>query len=610
MAQIPASALRPMLATLADGPFDDSEWIYEIKWDGYRLIIVTEKGKTKLLTRNGIDVSERYPEICTAFSGSADSVIDGELVALSRDGKPSFEHLQNLDRFRSALVVYAFDLLYLGGKDMRDLPLIERKKRLRQILPDSPHVRYSEHIQGKGVAYFETAEQEGLEGIVAKRAESRYLSGTRSSDWLKIKTVQRQEAVVIGYTAPRASRKHIGSLVLAVRDKDSWKYVGHTGGSMGGKRLKEVYDMLQPLRIRKGYVDVPEDVERNVTWVTPQILVEVTYTEMTLGGLMRHPVIARFRGDKSAEQAVLEKALPHMEPAFSNPSKIYWPKEKYTKGDVIDYYNRMADIILPYLKGRPIVLNRHPNGIAKPGFYQKDSSDLNLPDFVESTIVHSESGDKDIPYVVCNNKETLLYLANLGCIEMNPWSSSLGSLERPDFYVIDLDPGENTFNEVIEAARAVHEILAIACEESYPKTSGKSGMHIYVPLQARYSYDSVRQFSELIVRMVHSRIPDLTSLERSPSKRKDKIYLDWLQNRTGQTLAAPYSLRPVEGALVSAPLEWREVKKGLDPRSFTIRTIFDRIDTKGDLWKPVLGKGVDLEKSIVCLQEELIKKRR
>jgi bifunctional non-homologous end joining protein LigD len=612
--KIPAPLLEPMLATLADGPFDDPEWLFEIKWDGYRLMVKIENGKARLISRNGLDVSKKYPEICKAFARiKKDAVIDGELVALGTDGKPSFQLMQNVQREKAALIFCAFDLPFYDAVDMRAKPLIERKKMLKKILPKSAHIRYSDHVLKAGVDFFRVAEEQHLEGIMAKRADSEYLSGKRSRDWLKVKTVRRQEAVVIGYTTPRRSRKYIGSLILAVRKGRSWYYVGHTGGGMGGTSLKDVYERLQPMKVEKSVASVPREVEKNATWVKPQIIVEVQFTEWTEGGHMRHPTVLGFRDDKKPQEITIEKAVHEQASeksavAVTHPDKIYFTKPERTKGEMLDYYERMSDTILPYLKDRPMVLNRHPNGAAKPGFYQKDSSDLHLPDFVETAMIHSDSNDKDIRYVVVNNKETLLYVANLGVIELNPWNSRVQSLDRPDFYVIDLDPGMNTFDEVIEVAQTTKEVLDMSCEVSYPKTSGKSGIHIYIPLHAKYEYAQVRDFAGLLVQLVHRRLPEITSIERSPAKRKNKIYLDWLQNRTGQTLAAPYSLRPTPEATVSTPLEWREVKKGLKPTDFTIDNIFDRLEKKGDLWKPILGKGVDLSASVKCL-EAALKKR-
>ncbi len=294
---------------------------------------------------------------------------------------------------------------------------------------------------------------------------------------------------------------------------------------------------------------------------------------------------------------------------LTNVTKIFWPKEGYTKGDVIAYYDRVDELILPYLKDRPENLNRHPGGIAGPNFYQKNFT-YKPPKFVKTKKVWSDSNNANLNYLLCQNKETLLYLANLGCIEINPWSSRVGALEKPDWMIIDLDPGTNTFNEVIKVAQVVHKYLELSCEESYVKTSGKTGLHILVPLGATYEYATIRDFAHLLMQMVHREVPALTSLERNPKKRKDKIYLDYLQNSAGQTIAAPYSLRPTEGATVSTPLEWKEVRKGLDPKKFTIKTIFPRLKKKGDLFKRVLGKGVNLKKATERLAVELGKHAR
>jgi bifunctional non-homologous end joining protein LigD len=289
---------------------------------------------------------------------------------------------------------------------------------------------------------------------------------------------------------------------------------------------------------------------------------------------------------------------------LTNVEKVFWPNEAYTKGDVIAYYDAMSDVLLPYLKDRPENLNRHPGGIAGPNFYQKNFT-YKPPAFVKIKKIWSDSNDANLNYLLCQNKETLLYLANLGCIEINPWSSRIGSLDKPDWMILDLDPDTNTFEEVIKVAQAVHKYLELSGTKSYVKTSGKTGIHILVPTGAKYEYATIRDFAHLLMQMVHRDLPTITSLERNPRKRPDKIYLDYLQNSAGQTIAAPYSLRPAEGATVSTPLEWNEIKKGLDPKKFTIKTIFPRLKKKGDLFKPVLGKGVDLKKAVQCLEQEL-----
>ncbi len=288
--------------------------------------------------------------------------------------------------------------------------------------------------------------------------------------------------------------------------------------------------------------------------------------------------------------------------SFTNLDKVFWPKEGYTKGDVIAYYDRIADRILPYLKDRPMVLNRHPNGIKGPSFFQKNVNPVQLPPFVKSVAIRAESTGRDVHYVVCNNKDTLLYLANLGCIEMHPWNSRTKSMHKPDYLVIDLDPGGNSFDEVVVVAQVVREVIESAGSRSYAKTSGKTGLHVYVPLGARYEFVEVRAAAKELVDVVNLQLPDLTSLERHPAKRKGKIYLDYLRNSVGQTLAALFSLRAYPGATVSAPLAWTEVKKGLRPNQFTIETIFRSLRKRSELWEPVLGTGTDLRNMMQRLQ--------
>ncbi|HEX5429533.1 MAG TPA: non-homologous end-joining DNA ligase [Patescibacteria group bacterium] len=282
------------------------------------------------------------------------------------------------------------------------------------------------------------------------------------------------------------------------------------------------------------------------------------------------------------------------------------PNEKITKGDLVNYYRNVAKYILPYLKDRPESMNRHPNGIAGPSFFQKDVADQS-PDWVKTKKIYSESNKANINYLICENEATLVYMANLGCIEINPWNSRIGRLENPDFLVIDLDPEKISFERVVEVARAVHKLLDSIHVPNYCKTSGATGLHIYVPLGAKYDYDQAKEFAHLVAVIIHQQLPDITSVERMPKKRQKKVYLDFLQNRKGQTLAAPYSVRPKPGATISTPLEWREVRKGLDPKQFTIRTIFPRLKKKGDLWKPVLKKSANLKQALSELKRSMQK---
>ena len=376
-----------------------------------------------------------------------------------------------------------------------------------------------------------------------------------------------------------------------------------------------------------------------VTWVAPELVCEISFAEWTADDHLRQPIFQRMRIDKnpkeviretenilkmekpdkssSKKKGVVEKEVEvekekkekplkgkdkeveinHHSLKITNLDKIYWPEEGYTKGEVIQYYQDISPFILPYLKDRPQSLNRHPSGINGENFFQKDMGH-SLPDWIETEEIFSESNKKNINYLVCQDKETLMYLNNLGCIEINPWHSRVQHLDFPDYTMIDLDPGENTYDEVVEVALAVKEVLDRARIISFPKTSGSTGMHIFIPLGAKYDFDQSKNFANIIAELVNAQLPALTSIERSPKDRRKQIYLDFLQNRTGQTIASAYSLRPKPGATVSTPLEWKEVKKGLHPSQFTFKNIFKRLDKKGDLFKGVLGKGFDMEKSL------------
>jgi bifunctional non-homologous end joining protein LigD len=349
-----------------------------------------------------------------------------------------------------------------------------------------------------------------------------------------------------------------------------------------------------------------------VHWVEPRLVCEITFQEWTRSGVARHPIFAGFREDKPAKEVRREKAaavaeaVPSKKPrevvgengaprvTITNGDKVYWPGEGYTKGDLIAYYREVAPLILPYLRDRPESLHRHPDGIAGEGFFQKDVGRRPPPAWVRTAEIASESNGGKIEYLVCDDEDTLIYLANLGCIELNPWNSRVGSLGNPDYLVIDLDPEAIPFPRVIEAALAVRRLLDAAGAECLCKTSGKTGLHVFVPLGARYPHEQARQFAEIVANVVHRALPETTSVVRSPALRQRRIYLDFLQNRRGQTLAAPYSVRPAPGAPVSTPLRWREVRRGLDPARYTIRTVHERVAQLGDLWRPVLGPGIDL----------------
>ncbi len=612
MSEARRDMLPPMLATLSDAPFDDPAWLFEPKWDGYRIIADTRTGKISLYSRNGNDFTGRFRDIADALKASgARGVFDGEVVAFDGKGRQSFQLLQQSLVHTARLQYVLFDILFDRNKDVRSEPLLFRKKILaRTFKKTGKLIRLSPYAEKNGALLFEEARKEGWEGIVAKRSESPYRN-KRSPDWLKIKLKKRQEAVICGYTQPRNTRKYFGALVLGAYENGLLRYIGHTGGGFGDAGLKELYLRLGKLKTDASPIRPAPKTNMPVTWVRPELVCEVEFSEWTKEGHMRQPIFVGLRDDKKPDEVGKEQPAEHVPESVrpTNQDKLFWKKERITKGDVFCYYEELSEMLLPYLLHRPQSLNRHPNGPGGKNFFQKDVSNLNLPPFVHTARIFSEENEKEMEYLVCDNKETLLYMANLGCIEINPFNSRESSLHMPDYMVIDLDPGKNTLDELIRVARAVKDVLDRSCERSYLKTSGKTGLHIYVPLGARYSYDSIREFSRLLVQIVHERVPDITSIERSPAKRRDRIYLDYLQNRFGQTLAAPYSLRPWPGATVSAPLEWKELKKGLSPDAFTMRTIRKRLAKKGDVWEPFLRDSVDLEKAIRCLQKELEKKR-
>lgn len=630
--------VKPMLATLVDQHFDRDDWIFEIKWDGYRTIAEITKSGVKLYSRNRLSFNQKFLPVAEALENFGhEAVLDGEIVVLDETGKSQFQLLQNYQRIgKGNLIYYVFDLLYLDGHDLRKLPLIRRKEILRSVLPDNPIIKFSDHIEKRGTEFFKLAQKQGLEGIMAKNSASAYSAGVRSREWFKIKTHLRQEAIIGGFTEPRGTRKHLGSLVLGVYKGDQLTYIGHSSGRLDQKMLSYVRNKLTPLIQANSPFPHPPKTNAPVHWVKPKLLCEVSFAGWTEDGSMRQPIFMGLREDKPAEEVKAEKPMATEEAvekmtknhkmtsketntgnakteqqlsikghrvSLTHLDKVFWPKEKYTKGELIDYYRKMAPFILPYLKDRPESLHRYPNGITGPSFYQKDV-DHQPPDWVKTVLIHSEHETKDIRYLVCQDEATLAYLANLACVELNPWSSRINSLDKPDFLIIDLDPEGVSFSKVVESALAVKDVLDRAKAKSICKTSGATGMHICVPLEARYTYAQARQFAELVARLANKRLPALTSVVRSPKERQKKVYLDFLQNSRGQTIVAPYSLRPRPLAPVSTPLLWKEVKAGLEPTQFTIKTIQARVEKLGDLWKPVLGHGIDLKGCLKRLESE------
>ncbi|MDN5284791.1 MAG: ligase [Mucilaginibacter sp.] len=645
--------IKPMLATLVDEPFDDQDWVYEVKWDGYRALGFINEGEVELLSRNKKTFNEKfYPIYKILQVWKINALVDGEILVLNDKGISNFGNLQNWrSEADGELVYYVFDLLWYDGKNLMGLPLLQRQAILKDILPiGNDQIRLSKVFDASGTDFFNAAKRMGLEGIIAKKANSIYSPDTRSKEWLKIKVHKRQEVIIAGFTKNADTSKQFSSLLLGVYENKMLQYVGKVGTGFSDRVQKEMMEQFKPLIIDKSPFEEIPDVNKSsrfrpnppkakATWLKPELVCEVAFSEVTSDGVFRHPSFQGMREDKKAKEVVREVAEPtaavvegQMEQpdkhadainppkqkgrktllnptdetqvrkvnghnlTFTHLSKIYWPEDKVTKRDMFNYYYQAAEYILPYLKDRPMSLNRFPDGIHGPSFYQKDVKDK-APDWAK-TFPYTNGEGEHKEYLVGTDETSLLWMASLACIEMNPWFSRIQSPDNPDYCVIDLDPDKNTFDQVIEAAQEVKKVLDAIDVPSFCKTSGSTGMHIYIPLAAKYDYDQSQMFARIIVDIVHKRLPDYTTLERMVVNRKGKMYLDFLQNRPGATIAGPYSLRPKAGATVSMPLHWDEVKPGLTMKHFTIFNSIDRMRSEGDLFKGVLGKGIDLEKVI------------
>jgi len=618
--------IKPMLASLADKPFDRKGWFFEVKWDGYRAI-AEKHGKTiKLYSRNKTSFLEKFSEIAESIDKiDGDFVLDGEIVVLDNKGLPRFQLIQDYHRTHEGdLVYYVFDILELDGKNLQKLPLKDRKITLQRLLTKVPHIEFGDHVEDRGLDFFEAVKKRGIEGMVAKDGQSLYRQGERSSEWLKIKTRMRQEAVIGGYTSPRDSREYFGSLLLGIYEDGGLKYIGHSGGGFDEKDLKLLFGKLKGLKTDKcPFSDVP--TETGVSWVKPELVCEIEFEEWTREGLMRQPVFVGLREDKDARKVTKEIPLDMTDKYFgqeapknekdlqvkvkigkrtltvSHPNKIYWPNDGYTKGDLIEYYRSIAPFILPHLRDRPLALLRHPGGINEEGFFQKDMPE-STPEWLETVGIKSDGEGRKNRYAMCQNEESLIYLVNLGSIDLHSWTSRKGSLDNPDYMIIDLDPEGVDFDEVIKTALVVKDVLDEAGIDGFCKTSGAAGLHVYVPLGAKYSHDQARELAYLIAVLVNEKLPSTTSIERMPDKRQKKVYIDYLQNGFGKNTAAPYCVRPVKKATVSTPLKWSEIKSGLRPEQFTIRNVLRRLEKTGDLFEGVLGRGVNIKTALDRLQ--------
>ncbi|HVB37047.1 MAG TPA: DNA ligase D [Vicinamibacterales bacterium] len=676
-----------MLATLADGPLQDEQFVYEPKYDGIRALVEIAPAHgaaaVHLWSRQGNDKARQFPDIVGALAAWAKPIrapllLDGEIVALDERGEPAgFHRLQErihlqggiasrAGRQPAALVV--FDLLREGTRDLRPLPLVARRARLERLMGDtgSPRLRLSEQVAGSGMALYRTAQARGWEGVMAKRATAPYRTGARSADWLKIKIVHRQEFVVGGWTDPRSSRSHFGALLLGVYEeapgkatrgvKGTLRYVGHVGSGFTEADLARVAARLAPLATSTcPFREKPASNERP-HWVKPTLVAEVKFGEWTPDGHLRAPVFLGLRGDvpagrvrreeaaidprpsdtapaaapaarirparpsTSIRRAPADKAWAGVEQALldqldelqaakregqlvlpdgqrlrvSNLRKIFWPVPGFTKGDLLRYYVQAARFILPVIADRPLVMKRFPNGITGKSFYQQRA-----PDDPPPGVGVEELPDDDVPSrLVGGSLTTLLYMAQLGAVSQDPWLSRVSSPDTPDHVVLDLDPMPGVpFERILDVARWVRDELDALGAAGFPKTSGADGLHVYVPLPAGIPYDAGLLFCQIVATIVARKHPRQATVERTVQARGATVYVDYLQNIKGKTLATAYSARASDFAGVSTPLTWHEVDAGVDRRDFTIRTAPARFRAVGDLWRGLReAKGVDLHR--------------
>ena len=702
--EFPAT-IKPMLSTLVDEAFNSKDWVFEVKWDGVRSILFFNRlNKTlELQSRNGRFITHRYPELVmtlkseqiTSSSQSAikckeSAILDGEIVVLDKKtGIPSFQNHQrrmNIDSIREIEIFsrqlpatyYFFDILYLDERNLQDLPFLERRRILSEVVRENTRIKKSDFIEERGKEVFDTTKRMGLEGLIAKHKSSKYVQGIRSRDWLKIKHIKTQDCVIIGYTRGEGNRKnYFGSLLLAVNDSQGkLRFVGHTGSGFDFLLLKQIYDKLQKMRIEKCPVEHVPYTNRDPFWTQPELVAEIKFSNWTNEKIMRSPIFLGLREDKTPKECVLErekyteKLIKTVEGKknegektniyyniedsdnnnnnrysfFSNLDKVFWDKTtnhpQLTKKDLIEYYDKISRYILPYLKDRPLSLSRYPDGIKGKSFYHKNWNQQNKPSFVQTVEVYSESReDNVINYIISNNKETILWLANLGCIEMHPWYSRINnfdackerddildkekcSLNFPDFIVFDLDPyiysgqeknkGQKepeynikAFKATIDVAFNLKELFDDLKIESYIKTSGKTGLHIFVPIANLYTYEQTRSFAEVIGKILINRHPRKITMEWDTTKRTGKVFFDHNQNARGKTIASIFSPRPTNSASVSFPIKWNDLSHVV-PTDFTIFNVPNTINKKiKNPWINIMEKKQDLNKILESIKEVL-----
>jgi bifunctional non-homologous end joining protein LigD len=603
---------KPMLATLTEELPTGEGWEFEPKWDGYRALGYVRGGEAKLVSRNGNDLTQRFEPVAKELVKALrtpDAVVDGEVVALNSDGRASFSAMQ---QGSTQLAYEVFDVLEADGEPLLDLPLTERRVRLEKLLARNPVVQLSGSFED-GEALLEAAREQHLEGVMAKRSASRYQEGKRNRDWLKIKTHGRQEFVICGYTKGQGRRSgRFGALVLGVHRGDGWEWVGNVGTGFGERDIDELLAKLEPLRREESPFPVvpkmPKVRKGDVVWVEPELVAEVEFAEWTHDGHLRAPSFQGLRDDKGATDVRRERPAEAKEGRvkLSNLDKVFFPDEGVTKGDLLDYYRAVAPVVVPHLEDRPFTMRRYPDGAFGKAFFQKDAP-KGMPDWIPRFRVQVSTRERPpkkrwIEAPLVNDEDALLWMVNMGCIDLNAWYSRVDKPDRPDFVLFDLDPSPDVgFPEVVQVALLVKQALDALGLVAFPKTSSAEGMHVLVPVERRYTYAQTREFCEIVAGAIAATHRGLATTEWSKAKRRG-VLIDANQNGEGKTIASAYSVRPRAGAPVSTPLRWDEVKESLDPTSLTMDVVLDRVRRYGDLFEGVLTTRQRLEPALRALR--------
>ena len=605
-----ASKLAAQLATPVERLPSGPEWLFEPKWDGYRALVSVVGGEATLTSRNGIDLTERFRDVARAAGRavrSPSALLDGEVCALDEDGVARFETLQ---AGTGRLVLMVFDLLLRDGEPVHALPLRERRELLEELIdPSVDGVRVSPAFDD-GVALLEAARERELEGVIAKRADAPYRPGRRTPEWQKVKLRTQEDLAIVGYTRGTGRRGKLGALVLGRREADGLHWAGNVGSGIADRDVDSLREALRPLERPTAPLvrtpRMPRVRATDVTWVEPRLAAEVTFAEWTREGRLRAPVFLGLRDDVPMERVPMPEELKKGRRTLklSNLGKPFWPEEGITKGELLAYYRDVAEVLVPHLRNRPFTMKRYPDGWQGKSFFQKQAP-THMPDWIDTAPFPASTRDGEkrvIDYALVGDELALLWMVNMGCIDMHAWASRADRPERPDWVMFDLDPAEGaTFENVLEVAGLVRETLDLVGLESVPKTSGSRGIHVLVPISRRHGWAEVREFAGIIAGALARAHPGLVTTEWTKAKRQG-VLVDANQNGAGKTTASVYSVRPRAGAPVSTPLRWEEVRPGLDPFAFTMDAVLERVGKDGDLFARVLEGGQSLGAALRALR--------